>query len=979
MVIAVIGATAVVAAPAAGASVRLTLPTGSLPGWHATRASVRTARRDLTDGITHDLRAAVGRAAVQSSVAHGKAGRLRSDAFVFSTARIARRVLAAWQRGHHANAARHATVNYLFAASGRKHGVMIWRSAARIGAIVITTSGGAPGIAAQALRYAVLANGWLGSPLPTTPWAKVLDQIRPDGTVSKHTALEAFAVVYGALPGVRAPTGRRTPIPSGSLAAQWILSYWGRLSSAQRHAVQQRLAFSPMASLAHVADYEDPSFKQDPAIQALADKYAGIYQTRLGHPLGLKIVAGTSSTGTAYALTDAVGTPAVCRIRVFPPGQKAPSQQTTQFVPPLDLLVAHEVFHCFQGDITGWRPLPAWIREGLAEWAALSVDPVAYFHGGGNLQWYIKTPHTPLFQRSYDAVGFWGHADDVVPNLWASIPAILNVGSDMGAFSLAGGGADAFLSTWGSSVFRAPGYQPWQMNSPITPYSLVQEKGGLQIADLLSTPIIQVEAPPLTTAQYKILGGSTEPVIRVSITGHARLSEKYNYTNLDDAWFCIGSAPCVCPPNTDGHVPATMPLGDVSSFPLGLSGDPGAGTDGILLSYPLSNFCHPKKQATSNNPGISNGDPYLGTFDHAGYGFQTAGEFTLAKSTVDDLEIQSRQVPYRLVLGPRWGNSLAMNTAFAMRDGAAIVEVDKGSPLVLYINRHRRHARSGSVIALSGGGSVRYSSTQVTVNWADGTQATVLSIGSEGVNISVNPSVARAGHLRGLFGNDDGKRADDFIGRNGKHYNAKKIESVGLFVFTPAQVRTLLGGFGRSWRISQAQSLFVYPPGKSTRSYLVPGFPSSLMSLQALTRGRRLAGARACAGVSDALRVGCEIDFGATGNHRLVAATRTLQQAAGLPPATVNLSGRWAGEYGGTFHGTFTLGWRQSGSHLSGTIKLSSPRRTLTVSGIVTGSAIKFGEVGGVAYSGRLVGDSMSGSYRIPGHGGGSWSATKIS
>ena len=253
--------------------------------------------------------------------------------------------------------------------------------------------------------------------------------------------------------------------------------------------MQRRLAFSPTTSLAHAADYGDPSFKQDPAIQSLADKYANIYQTRLGHVLGLKIVAGTSTSGTDYAATDAVGNPAVCRIRVFPPGQQAPSQQSTEFVPPLDLLVAHEVFHCFQGDITGWKSLPAWIREGLADWAALSVDPVAYFHGGGNLQWYITTPHTPLFQRSYDAAGFWGHADDVVPNLWASIPAILNVGSDAGAFHLAGGDADGFLSTWGSSVFRVNccGYVPWQMRSPITPYSFVQEKGGLHQAEASSS------------------------------------------------------------------------------------------------------------------------------------------------------------------------------------------------------------------------------------------------------------------------------------------------------------------------------------------------------------------------------------------------------------------------------------------------------------------------------------------------------------
>ena len=427
-------------------------------------------------------------------------------------------------------------------------------------------------------------------------------------------------------------------------------------------------------------------------------------------------------------------------------------------------------------------------------------------------------------------------------------------------------------------------------------------------------------------------------------------------------------------------MPTTLPLGNVSSFPLGLSGDPGTGTDGILISYPLSNFCHPKKQPTSNNPGISNGDPYLTTFDSAGYGFQTAGEFTLVKSTVDDLEIQSRQVPYRLVLGQDWGNSLAMNTAFAMRDGGATVEVDKGSPLVLYINRHRRRARPGEVIALSGGGSVRYSRSKVVVNWADGTQATVLSIGSEGVNISVNPSVARAGRLRGLFGNDDGKPADDFIGRNGKQYNAKKIESVGLFVATRAQVRTLLGGFGHSWRITQAQSLFVYPHGKNTRSYLVARIPEHAPCHCKGSLGLAVWPAPAPARES-AMRCGwaARSTSGPPGITGWCSATRVVQQSAGLPPATVDLSGRWSGEYGGAFHGTFILNWKQSGSRLNGTIKLSNPRSTVNIRGTVTGRTIRFGEVGGVAYSGAVTGDSMSGSYRVPIRGGGSWSATKVS
>ena len=81
--------------------------------------------------------------------------------------------------------------------------------------------------------------------------------------------------------------------------------------------------------------------------------------------------------------------------------------------------------------------------------------------------------------------------------------------------------------------------------------------------------------------------------------------------------------------------------------------------------------------------------------------------------------------------------------------------------------------------------------------------------------------------------------------------------------------------------------------------------------------------------------------------------------------------------YSGTFNGTFVLNWTQSGSTLSGTIKLSTAGTT-NVNGTVNGSSIKFGTVGGTAvhYTGSVSGDSMSGSYSTSA-GGGTWSAHK--
>ena len=91
-----------------------------------------------------------------------------------------------------------------------------------------------------------------------------------------------------------------------------------------------------------------------------------------------------------------------------------------------------------------------------------------------------------------------------------------------------------------------------------------------------------------------------------------------------------------------------------------------------------------------------------------------------------------------------------------------------------------------------------------------------------------------------------------------------------------------------------------------------------------------------------------------------------------------SLTGTWSGRYGGAYHGTFTLHWTQSGSRLTGTIKLSSVGRT-NITGSVRGSTIRFGTVGNasaITYSGSVSGKSMSGTYKTGGVGG-SWSAHK--
>jgi hypothetical protein len=94
----------------------------------------------------------------------------------------------------------------------------------------------------------------------------------------------------------------------------------------------------------------------------------------------------------------------------------------------------------------------------------------------------------------------------------------------------------------------------------------------------------------------------------------------------------------------------------------------------------------------------------------------------------------------------------------------------------------------------------------------------------------------------------------------------------------------------------------------------------------------------------------------------------------------LKLGGKWKGTYGGAVSGHFTIHWKQTGTTLHGTIKLSTPSDTYAIDGGVRGTKIKFGAVTvGAKYNGKLHGTTkMSGTWTSA-SGGGSWSAHKVS
>ena len=229
----------------------------------------------------------------------------------------------------------------------------------------------------------------------------------------------------------------------------------------------------------------------------------------------------------------------------------------------------------------------------------------------------------------------------------------------------------------------------------------------------------------------------------------------------------------------------------------------------------------------SSDSAASYGDPHQMTFSGAGYDFQAAGEFTLVKSTTDDLDIQVRQQPF-----PGAGD-IALDTAAAMRVGDSIVELAANAigELQLWVDHH---AVAFAGRALTGGGRISVLRPGwATVTWPDGTTVSVYSLtttsrrgrtscnSSDAINLDITVPPSRFGHLEGLLG-DPGAPAGELAGGNGAAYSMDELaepwESVHNF-------DVLYHQFAQSWRRQPAGLALLLPERHQHRQLHRPRLP----------------------------------------------------------------------------------------------------------------------------------------------------------
>lgn len=290
------------------------------------------------------------------------------------------------------------------------------------------------------------------------------------------------------------------------------------------------------------------------------------------------------------------------------------------------------------------------------------------------------------------------------------------------------------------------------------------------------------------------------------------------------------------------------------------------------------NACDKKPPTKQLKKGTSYGDPHMITFDGFKYSFQTVGEFTLVKSTNGNFEVQARQGAI--------SNSVSMNTAVAMKIGNNRVALyaknppDSDTSTPLRVDGKPTRLENGT-LELPGGGNIQGNSSYYLVTAPTGEQVGI-NLGNG--RMDIKPYISgQSGQYIGLLGNANGNPADDLQTRGGKVIPTKENSTYGQVsqalrnvLPVPAPLNqaekiffdVVYKEFGDSWRISQAESLFDYPPGKDTGTFTNRSFPNSYLSLNSLLPPQIRQAEEICrkAGVESELMDGCIFDVGQTGD-----------------------------------------------------------------------------------------------------------------
>lgn len=385
-----------------------------------------------------------------------------------------------------------------------------------------------------------------------------------------RTAIPSVAATLAVapLPGASVrPDPAEPPIHDATLAVSWALRHFDELTLEQQAAVGE--ALSPAEAVGRsgfrsaapkigcygqvVAGADSPDAGP---YRQLADGLIGEIERRLGGTITL--VASTYilldhrdlGLGTAYTWADPgdcdENAMATCTIHL---SAKAEASDPTT----LRGILAHELMHCFQFQYLGVAAyeMPDWILEGAPAWVGEDIA------GGTPIStpwWtkYLTTPERSLYSRSYDAIGFYAHLDEIGIDPWTRFTAIYDGFSFEPAWEAAGASSGSFLESWPSSTLRRTDIgRAWDATGP-----------GITIDRATPKPLAVREGSPATASVGKVSGGLYRlaidaELVTIEFSGSARLGAPGGVDRVLESGttFCAKPGGCTCPSGAGSELP----------------------------------------------------------------------------------------------------------------------------------------------------------------------------------------------------------------------------------------------------------------------------------------------------------------------------------------------------------------------------------------------------------------------------------------
>jgi hypothetical protein len=323
---------------------------------------------------------------------------------------------------------------------------------------------------------------------------------------------------------------------------------------------------------------------------------------------------------------------------------------------------------------------------------------------------------------------------------------------------------------------------------------------------------------------------------------HAAADPRYHFEYIDWFRYCYASnrvqvvktatgtrtaqvkQVCCFDPFNNGTLLTSPPY---AGFPVVLDADTALGNDsqahlwcctqsnkycGLFLSLRPIGFCD---SYTAPIEALLWGDPHFISVDGFNYTFNPIGEYTLLKTSDESFHFQARTSSYIDGTGKIFQAAIFSSLA-AHEAGEARVEVSLNAArtgLILYVNG--TSIAQNSVQTYYGNVYVSWTSNAINVTFPSGWTMTT-SLAYRGLSfVHTVPNNYRS-RTSGLLGNFNGDMTDDLTTPSG---------DVIPITSTTQEIHYQ---FGLKWKVSAAESLFTYPPNKSTVDYtdatFVPAF-----------------------------------------------------------------------------------------------------------------------------------------------------------